>query len=63
MGRMVLQTVDKWFPKNHFLHRFYNRNTIKVSYSTTRNLKAIVDANNRKILKPPSKTKIVVTAR
>ena len=57
MGRMVLQAVDKWFPKNHFLHRFYNRNTIKVSYSTTRNLKAIVDAHNRKILNPPEQEK------
>ena len=54
---MVLQAVDKWFPKNHFLHRFYNRNTIKVSYSTTRNLKAIVDAHNRKILNPPEQEK------
>jgi len=34
-------------------NRFYNKQTIKISYSTVRNLKAHITSHNRKILSPP----------
>ena len=55
VGHYFLRAVDKCFPKGHFLHKFYNRNTLKISYCTTRNLKSHVDSHNKKILSPPEK--------
>ena len=53
VARMFLDLIDKHFPKGHPLHRFFNRNTVKVSYRSMRNIKAIVDSHNRRILNPP----------
>ena len=42
-----LKMVRRHFPKNHQLHKIFNRNTLKVNYSTTRNIaKHIVKHNN-----------------
>ena len=55
VGKFFLSAIDTHFPKNHPLHRYYNRNTLKLSYCTTKNLSAHIAAHNRKILYPTEK--------
>ena len=52
VGRMFLNIVNACFPKEHPLHKHFNRSTLKMSYSTFKNLKAHVDSHNRNILHP-----------
>ena len=53
IGHRFLALVDKHFPKDHILHKIFNRNTIKISYSCMNNTKQIIDNHNRRILSPP----------
>ena len=50
IGKKFLALVDKHFPKKHPLRSICNRNTMKISYSCSKNLKAIIQAHNQKIL-------------
>ena len=47
-----LQLLDRCFPKGSALHKYFNRNNVKVSYSTMRNMKEHVEKHNRKVLQP-----------
>ena len=51
IGRIFLELVKKHFPRHHKLHPILNRNTLKISYSCTPNIKKILQAHNRKIMK------------
>ena len=46
----VLKLVDKCFVKPNPLHKILNRNTVKVSYRTTPNIKQIISSHNSKVL-------------
>ena len=46
-----LKLIDSEFPKGHQLHKFINRNTVKVSYSTMPSLAQRIEKNNRKLEK------------
>ena len=50
IGKIFLKMIDKHFPKRNQLHKVFNRNTVKISYSCTRNMKMIIQAHNKKIL-------------
>ena len=52
IGRTFLHLIDKHFPKGTKLAKVMNRNCVKLSYSTTKNMKKIIDAHNRKVLEP-----------
>ena len=52
-AREVLKLIDTHFHRRHRYRRIFNRNTIKVSYSCTKNMAAIVSAHNAKVLAPP----------
>ena len=52
-AREVLKLVDIHFHRRHRYRRIFNRNTIKVSYSCTKNMGSIVSAHNAKVLAPP----------
>ena len=52
VAEMFLKLVDTSFPRGHPLHKFFNRNTLKVSYRTTKNLGAYVASHNRNTLSP-----------
>ena len=41
--------IDKHFPKSHLLHKIFNRNTIKVSYSCMNNVSQIIKLHNRNV--------------
>ena len=51
IGRKFLDLVDTHFPHNHKFHKIFNSHTIKVSYSTSPNMKSIITGHNKKILK------------
>ena len=56
VGQKFLRTVDECFPRGHALRSIFNRNTLKISYSCMPNIKNIVDAHNKKLLKKPNET-------
>ena len=51
IGRIFLKILDEEFPENHVLHKIFNRNTVKVSYSCMPNVKQSIDGHNKTILK------------
>ena len=50
VGAKFLYLITKHFPKGHKLRSLFNRNTVKLSYSTTRNMGSHYSNHNRKIL-------------
>ena len=57
IGKKILQSIGKHFPKMHQLHKLFNRNNVKVSYSSLPNFKCVINRHNKNILneqeKPP----------
>ena len=51
IAKKFLMLIDKHFPKGSVLHKFFNRNTVKVSYSCMPNIKSIIAGHNKKLLK------------
>ena len=55
IGRCFLKLLDKHFPRDHRSHKIFNRNSVKVSYSCTKNMKTIINNHNKNIFgKKPS---------
>ena len=54
IGKQFLELIDKHFPKNHVLYPIANRKNIKISYSCTRNIGALISGHNIKILNEDS---------
>ena len=50
IGKKFLALVSKHFPEKHVLRQLFNRNTVKISYSCCKNLGAIIQTHNQKIL-------------
>ena len=50
IARNFLHLIDKHFPKSSRLHKIFNRNTVKVSYSCMPNVKTIISNHNRHLL-------------
>ena len=50
IGHEFLKLIDKHFPKSSRLHKIFNRNTIKVSYSCMQNIKNKISNHNRRFL-------------
>jgi len=46
IGKAFLNIIDEEFPRNHILHKLFNRNSVKVSYSCMRNINDIIKAHN-----------------
>lgn len=51
IGKEFLNIIDKCFPTNNKLHKIFNRNTVKISYSCMPNVEAIIEGNNKKLLR------------
>ena len=51
IGHTFLRLIKEEFPKAHPLHKIFNQNTIKVSYSCMNSIKDIINGHNKKILK------------
>ena len=52
IGRTFLRLLSKHFPRNHTMHKIFNRNTVKISYRCLRNIGSIISSHNRNILSP-----------
>ena len=50
VGRIFRDLVSKHFTPNHILHKIFNKNTLKISYSCMPNMKTILNAHNRKLV-------------
>ena len=48
VGKYFLKLVGKHFPKHHKLHKIFNKNTLKISYSCMPNVKSNVNKHNKK---------------
>ena len=48
-AKLFLRLLTKHFPKSHLLHKIFNRNTIKVSYSWMKNVSKIIKQHNRNV--------------
>ena len=51
IGRRFRSLISKHFPKNSQLHKIFNRNTLKLSYSCMPNLATIIKRHNNKVLR------------
>ena len=49
-GSLFLKLLDKHFPKKTKLNKIFNRNSVKISYSCSPNVKAIISGHNKKLL-------------
>ena len=54
--KVIPQNSEKNFPKTNSLSKIFNRNTVKISYSCTRNMKSIISGHNKQMLHPKPKT-------
>ena len=59
LGRKFLKLIQKHFPIDHILRPIVNKNNVKLSYSTTKNIKRIMQTHNSKILKDVDSKKSV----
>ena len=58
IAKKFLGLIDSCFPKDNPLHKIFNHNTIKVSYSCMPNMSRIISSHNRNIIikSTPDKT-------
>ena len=52
MGKVFLKLLKKHFPTSHILHKIFNKNTVKISYSCMENINYIISSHNKVILNP-----------
>ena len=52
IGKIFFKLLAKHFPPTNNLHKIFNRNTIKISYSCMRNIGSIISSHNRTTLHP-----------
>ena len=50
VAHKFLALIDKHFPKSSVLHKIFNRNPVKVSYSCMPNAKSNISNHNRRVL-------------
>ena len=55
IGKLFLKLVKKHFPKRHCLHKIFNPNTVKLSYSCMSNMSNFIKQHNSNILSSPTK--------
>ena len=52
IGKKFFNLMDRHFPKNSKLHKIFNRNTLKLSYSCTKNMSRTIKSHNKTIITP-----------
>ena len=57
VGKVFFKILRKNFPKTNPLSKVFNKNTVKISYSCTRNMKSILSSHNKKVLYPKQQQK------
>ena len=46
------QLLDRHFPRHHHYYSLFNRHNVRLSYSCTQNMKAVISSHNKKLLAP-----------
>ena len=54
VGKTFLRLIDKHFPLHQKLHKLFNRNNVKISYSCMPNVKSIINKHRKTVLDPPT---------
>ena len=52
IGNTFLNPIKKHFPKTNKLHKIFNKNTVKISYSCMNNISSIISGHNKNLLNP-----------
>lgn len=52
IGRTFFKLLQKHFPRTNKLHKIFNKNTVKLSYSCMNNMSAVISSHNKSILSP-----------
>ena len=55
IGKNFFSPLGKHFPRTHQLHKFFNGNNAKVSYSSLPNFKNVINDHNKNILNEQEK--------
>ena len=50
IGKSFLTILDRYFPKSHELYKIFNRNNVKISYSSMPNFASVINLHNKKII-------------
>ena len=45
-----MRLIDKHFKQDNILHEIFNRKTLKISYSSTKNISQIINSHNNEII-------------
>ena len=56
VGKCFLSLIDKHFPKSNPLHKIFNRNTLKLSYSCMGNIQTIISNHNKAEINESTRT-------
>ena len=63
IAKIFLKLFDKHFPRTHRLHKIFNRNTIKVSYSCMSNVQELIKKHNNFIQNKKNKKTLSCNCR
>ena len=50
IGKALIKLVKKHFPRGHKLYKIFNRNTLKLSYSSMSSISSVIKQNNYRVL-------------
>ena len=50
VGKCFLSLIDQHFPKSNPLHKLFNQNTLKLSYSCMNNVISIISSHNKTVI-------------
>ena len=52
IGKIFIKLINKHFPRSSDLHKIFNRNTLKLSYSCMENMAQIIRKHNKSVINP-----------
>ena len=50
VGKYFLRLIDKHFKQDNIFHKIFNRKTLKISYSCTKNISQIINSHNNELI-------------
>ena len=50
IGQLFLEIINRTFPASNSLHKIFNRNSVKISYSCMDNMRAVINKHNKLLL-------------
>ena len=52
IGKIFVNLINKHFPKTNNVHKIFNKNTVKISYSCMSNISSAISGHNKNLLNP-----------